>query len=126
MAVLRDIAGKKMPAIVKETRELVERAKKGRLRQEDRINATFTISNLGMFDVESFAAIINPPSSCTLAVASAIASPFVVEGRVEVRSVMKLTMSCDHRMIDGVTAARLLGEIKRLIEDPRNLIEQLK
>jgi pyruvate dehydrogenase E2 component (dihydrolipoamide acetyltransferase) len=122
VAVLRDAGAKKIEEIVKEARQLVERAKKGRLRQEDRTNATFTISNLGMFDVESFVAIINPPSSCTLAVASSIPSPVVVNGKVEVRDVMKLTMSCDHRIIDGVTAANLLGEIKRLVEHPRELV----
>jgi len=122
VAVLRDAGRMAMREIIEKTSQLVERARKSKLSQEERQNATFSVSNLGMFDVESFSAIINPPSSCTLAVASSIPSPYAVDGKVEVRQVMKLTMSCDHRIIDGMTAAQFLGKIKGLLERPGELV----
>ena len=124
VAVLRDAGGKDLTWIVRETRALVERARQGKLRPEDRGNPTFTVSNLGMLDVESFQAIINPPSSTTLAVGSILPTPYVMEGKVQVANVMKLTLSCDHRVIDGVIAANFLGEIKWLLENPHEMFER--
>lgn len=118
VAVLKDADKKELPEIVEESKGLIERARKGRLKPEERSNPGFTISNLGMFNVDNFSAIINPPSACTLAVASAINTPVVKDGKVEIAKIMKLTLSADHRVIDGVMAAEILVELKRLLEDP--------
>ncbi|MHB8765342.1 MAG: dihydrolipoamide acetyltransferase family protein [Deferrisomatales bacterium] len=121
VAVLRDARGKDVAWIAENTRRLVEKARAGKLPPAERANPTFTLSNLGAFDVESFAAIINPPSALTLAVGSAVEAPVVEDGRVVPGTVMRLTLSCDHRVVDGVLAAKFLGEVKRLLEGPEAL-----
>ena len=108
--------------IARETQRLAEATRTGKLRPEDFSGGTFTVSNLGMFDVESFTAVINPPESAILAVGSIIPTPTVVDGQVVVRDRMKVTLSSDHRAIDGVTAARFLQEVKRLLEEPLGLL----
>ncbi len=108
--------------IARETRRLAEAARTGKLRPEEFSGGTFTVSNLGMFDVESFTAVINPPESAILAVGSIIPTPVVVDGQVVVRDRMKVTMSSDHRAIDGATAARFLQEVKHLLEEPFGLL----
>lgn len=108
--------------IARETRRLAEAARAGKLKPEDFSGGTFTISNLGMYDVESFTAVINPPESAILAVGSITPTPTVVDGQVVVRDRMKVTLSSDHRAIDGVIAARFLQEVKRLIEEPVGLL----
>jgi len=108
--------------IARETRRLAEAARTGKLRPEDFTGGTFTVSNLGMFDVESFTAVINPPESAILAVGSITPTPVVVDGQVVVRNRMKVTLSSDHRAIDGAIAARFLQEVKRLLEEPFGLV----
>jgi pyruvate dehydrogenase E2 component (dihydrolipoamide acetyltransferase) len=108
--------------IARESRRLAEAARTGKLRPEDLGGGTFTVSNLGMFDVESFTAVINPPESAILAVGSITPTPVVVDGQVVVRDRMKVTLSSDHRAIDGATAARFLQEVKRLLEEPFGLL----
>ena len=108
--------------IARESKRLTEAARIGKLHPEDLTGGTFTISNLGMFDVESFTAVINPPESAILAVGSITPTPVVVEGQVVVRDRMKVTLSSDHRAIDGATAARFLQEVKRLLEEPFGLL----
>jgi pyruvate dehydrogenase E2 component (dihydrolipoamide acetyltransferase) len=108
--------------IARESQRLAEAARTGRLRPEDLSGGTFTVSNLGMYDVESFTAIINPPESAILAVGSITPTPVVVDGQVVVRDRMKVTLSSDHRAIDGATAARFLQEVKRLLEEPLGLL----
>jgi pyruvate dehydrogenase E2 component (dihydrolipoamide acetyltransferase) len=108
--------------IARETRRLAEAARNGKLRPEEFSGGTFTVSNLGMFDVESFTAVINPPESAILAVGSITPTPVVVDGQVVVRSRMKVTLSSDHRAIDGLTAARFLQEVKRLLEEPFGMV----
>ncbi|HYT34398.1 MAG TPA: dihydrolipoamide acetyltransferase family protein, partial [Ktedonobacteraceae bacterium] len=108
--------------IARETRRLAEAARDGKLRPEEFSGGTFTVSNLGMFDVESFTAVINPPESAILAVGSITPTPVVVDGQVVVRSRMKVTLSSDHRAIDGLTAARFLQEVKRLLEEPFGMV----
>ncbi|HEY6408422.1 MAG TPA: dihydrolipoamide acetyltransferase family protein [Ktedonobacteraceae bacterium] len=108
--------------IARETRRLAEAAREGKLRPEEFSGGTFTVSNLGMFDVESFTAVINPPESAILAVGSITPTPVVVDGQVVVRSRMKVTLSSDHRAIDGLTAARFLQEVKRLLEEPFGMV----
>ncbi len=103
-------------------RALVERARADKLTAEDRRHPTFTISNLGMFDVEQFEPIIAPPSAITLAVSSILPTPVVRDGKLEAREVMKLTISCDHRVIDGVQAAKFLRDLGAALEDADGLL----
>jgi pyruvate dehydrogenase E2 component (dihydrolipoamide acetyltransferase) len=120
--VLRNADQRGILDIARETQRLAEAAREGRLRPEDFSGGTFTVSNLGMFDVESFTAVINPPESAILAVGSITPTPVVVDGQVVVRNRMKVTLSADHRAIDGAMAARFLQEVKRLLEEPFGLI----
>ncbi len=108
--------------IARESQRLAEVARTGKLRPEEFSGGTFTVSNLGMFDVESFTAVINPPESAILAIGSITPTPVVVDGQVVVRDRMKVTLSSDHRAIDGATAARFLQEVKRLLEEPFGLL----
>lgn len=108
--------------IARETRRLAEAARTNKLKPEDLSGGTFTISNLGMFDVESFTAVINPPESAILAVGSITPTPAVVDGQVVVRDRMKVTLSSDHRALDGAVAARFLQEVKHLLEEPFGLL----
>jgi pyruvate dehydrogenase E2 component (dihydrolipoamide acetyltransferase) len=108
--------------IARESRRLAEAARENKLRPEDFSGGTFTVSNLGMFDVESFTAVINPPESAILAVGSITPTPVVIDGQVVVRDQMKVTLSSDHRALDGAIAARFLQEIKRLLEEPFGLL----
>jgi pyruvate dehydrogenase E2 component (dihydrolipoamide acetyltransferase) len=108
--------------IARETQRLAEAARTGKLRPEELSGGTFTVSNLGMFDVESFTAIINPPESAILAIGAITPTPAVVDGQIVVRDRMKVTLSSDHRAIDGAIAARFLQEVKRLLEEPLGLL----
>ena len=92
--------------------DLVARARAGRLRAQEMGSATFTLSNLGMYDVTSFSAIVIPPQVAILAIGRAIPRPVVIERAVEIRSVITATLSSDHRIVDGAEAARFLGEFK--------------
>jgi pyruvate dehydrogenase E2 component (dihydrolipoamide acetyltransferase) len=98
--------------------ELVDRARGGRLQQGDLDGGTFTISNLGMFGIERFIAVLNPPQAAILAVGSTEEKPVVVDGEVVVRLRMELTLTCDHRAIDGATGAQFLGDVKAFLEEP--------
>lgn len=120
--VLRDCDAKPLLQIAREVRDLAERARAGRLRAPEISGATFSISNLGMFDVEEFSAIINPPEGGILAVGSILEKPVVVDGALAVGHRMKLTISCDHRVTDGAYAARFLQDAKRLLEEPLRLL----
>lgn len=104
--------------IASESRAVIERAQAGRLRPEDLTGGTFTVSNLGMFGVDSFTAIINPPQAAILAVGAARPQAVVKDGRVAVATVLQATLSADHRVTDGAEAARYLGEVRRLLENP--------
>lgn len=104
--------------IVAEARGLVQRARAGRPKAEDLVGGTFSISNMGMFDVESFTAIISPGQGAILAISPIQEEPIVVDGQIRVGSVMRVTLSVDHRIIDGVMCGEFLTELKRLLEDP--------
>ncbi len=97
---------------------LIERAKAGKLKPDEYSGATFTISNLGSFGIEEFTAIINPPGSAILAVGSIAEQVVSIDGIPSVRKLMKLTLSCDHRVIDGAVGARFLKDLKDIIEEP--------
>jgi len=101
---------------------LSEKARAGRLTYEEMTGSTFTITNLGMYDIDVFTPIINPPEAAILGVGRIVEKPVAVEGRVEVRSMMTLSLTFDHRVVDGAPAARFLQRIKELVEDPYPLI----
>ncbi|HWL39390.1 MAG TPA: dihydrolipoamide acetyltransferase family protein [Gemmatimonadaceae bacterium] len=103
-------------------RELAKRARDRKLTPEEYTGATFTVSNLGMFGIDQFTAIINPPEAGILAVGGVEAKPVVIDGVMEVRERMRVTMSCDHRAIDGATGAKFLQTLRALIENPLSLV----
>ena len=109
---------KSLVEIAKASRDLGERAHGGKLRAEEYTGGTFSISNLGMFDVDSFSAIIFPPNAAVLAVGSVKPQPVVRDGEIKVAQVMKATVSVDHRVADGAEAARFLTEVKHYLEQP--------
>ncbi len=102
--------------------ELVQKARNGRLSAGDLTGGTFSISNAGILDVDEFAAIIYPPQSAILAVASIKDKPKVEGDRIVPAKMMRMTISVDHRMLDGIVAARFLDECKSLLENPAHLI----
>jgi pyruvate dehydrogenase E2 component (dihydrolipoamide acetyltransferase) len=120
--VLRDCDIKSLAQIAIESRDLAERARGGKLRVPEMSGATFSISNLGMFDVDEFSAIINPPEGAILAVGSVVEKPVVEGGEVRIGRRAKLTLSCDHRVMDGAMGARFLQDVKRLLQEPLRLL----
>ncbi len=122
VATIRDADRKSLRAISRESKHLSQKARDRGLTVEEMADATFTISNLGMFGVEHFTAIINPPNSAILAVGAALRKPVVRGGELAVGYEMSATLSLDHRIIDGATAARYLGTLKQLIENPATLL----
>ena len=120
--VLRDCDAKPLARIAVEARDLAERARGGKLRAQEMSGATFSISNLGMYDVEEFSAIINPPEGAILAVGSVLQKPVVEDGELRVGRRVKMTISCDHRVMDGAMGARFLQDVKRLLEEPLRLL----
>ena len=99
-------------------RELAQRARERRLKPEEYSGATFSVSNLGMFDIDDFTAVINPPEAGIVAVGAIVPKPVVSDGQVTVRRRVRLTMSCDHRVIDGATGAAFLRTLKQMLENP--------
>lgn len=120
--VLRDCHAKSLAQIALEARDLAGRARVRRLRASELSGATFSISNLGMFEVTAFSAIINPPEGAILAVGSVRRVPVVEGDRLAVGLRMAMTLSCDHRAMDGAMGARFLQEVKRLLEEPLRLL----
>ncbi|MBI2205895.1 MAG: 2-oxo acid dehydrogenase subunit E2 [Candidatus Rokubacteria bacterium] len=120
--VLRDVHAKSLAQIATEARDLAERARHRKLRANELSGATFSISNLGMFDVSEFSAIINPPEGAILAVGSVKVQPVVTDTGLGVGRRMKLTISCDHRVMDGAMGARFLQDVGRLLEEPLRLL----
>lgn len=116
--VVRFADGKTLTQISGEVRDYAGRAKEKKLQPEDWEGNTFTISNLGMFGIEEFTAIINPPDACILAVGGIKQVPVVKEGQVVPGNVMRVTLSCDHRVVDGVTGSEFLQTFKGLMENP--------
>lgn len=116
--VIRGANLKGFAEIGAEIRDLAEKAKAKKLQPEQYTGATFSISNLGMMGIKEFTAIINPPEAGILAIGGATAMPVVRDGEVVVRNIMSVTMSCDHRVIDGATGAKFLQTFKQLLENP--------
>jgi pyruvate dehydrogenase E2 component (dihydrolipoamide acetyltransferase) len=120
--VLRDAHAKSLAQLAVEGRDLAERARQRKLRTQELSGATFSISNLGMFEVADFSAIINPPEGAILAVGSVRMVPVVTENGLGVGRRMAVTLSCDHRVMDGAMGARFLQDVKRLLEAPLRLL----
>jgi len=116
--VVRFADGKPLRTIGSEVRDFAKKAKDKKLQPADWEGNTFTISNLGMFGIEEFTAIINPPDACILAVGGINEKPVVRNGQIVIGHTMKVTLSCDHRVVDGVTGAKFLNTFKELMEEP--------
>jgi pyruvate dehydrogenase E2 component (dihydrolipoamide acetyltransferase) len=120
--VLRDCDRKSVFEIATEARDLVERTRQRKLRAQELQGATFSVSNLGMFPIDEFSAIINPPEGAILAVGAIVEKPVVVGGQLAVGKRMRVTLSCDHRVMDGAMAARFLADLKAALEAPLSLL----
>ncbi len=120
--VIKHADMKSLSQINVEVKELAGKAKEKRLQPDQMQGNTFTISNLGMFDIDEFTAIINPPDACIMAVGSIAQKPVVKDGELAVGNIMKLTLSCDHRVVDGASGAKFLKTVKSMLEDPIRLL----
>ena len=120
--VIREADNKRLAQISAEMRDLVTRARAGQLSREEYQGGTFTVSNMGMYGVNRFTAVINPPQAAILAVGAASERPVAKNGVVSTANIMTCSLSVDHRVTDGVAAAEFLQIFKRLAEDPRLLL----
>lgn len=120
--VVRAADQKSLSQIAGEVRELAERARSKKLKPEEYTGATFSISNLGMFGIDEFTAVINPPEGAILAIGAMTSKPVVKNNEVVVRQMMRVTMSCDHRVVDGATGAKFLQTFKKMLENPLYLV----
>ena len=120
--IIADADRKRISEIARESRELAKRARERKLAPEEYTGATATVSNLGMFGIDEFTAIINPPEVAIFAVGAVGDVPVVIDGALAVRTRVRITMSCDHRAVDGATGARFMQTLRRLIENPLMLV----
>ncbi len=120
--VIFDADAKSLREIAKEARELAKRARERKLKPDEYTGSTFSVSNLGMFGIDQFTAIINPPEAGILAIGAVEKKQVVVRGELEIRNRLRVTMSCDHRVIDGAIGARFLQTLRRMLENPLMLV----
>jgi len=120
--VVRHADLKSLREIAAEVKDLAGRARERRLQPQEYTGGTFSISNLGMFEIDEFTAVINPPEAGILAIGGVVPKPVAEGDRVVVRRRMRITMSCDHRVIDGATGARFLRTLKQMLENPLALV----
>ncbi|MBG0739538.1 2-oxo acid dehydrogenase subunit E2 [Paeniglutamicibacter antarcticus] len=120
--VVTDADARSLDQTAAETRSLAEKARAGTLKLKELSGGTFTISNLGMFGIDNFTAVINPPEAAILAVGAATKEPFLQDGELRSRSIMKITMTSDHRVLDGATSAAFLRDLKRTLEEPLRMV----
>jgi len=116
--VIRNADAKSLQEICREAKDLAARARTRKLLPEEYAGSTFSVSNLGMLGIEEFSAVINPPEGAILAVGAVAEKPVVADGRVEVGLRCRLTLSCDHRVVDGATGAKFLQTLKQYLENP--------
>jgi pyruvate dehydrogenase E2 component (dihydrolipoamide acetyltransferase) len=116
--VIRNCEGRSLQDISREAKELIARARNRKLSPDEYTGATFSVSNLGMMGIEEFSAVINPPQGAILAVGAVAEKPVVVKGQVEVGLRCRMTLSCDHRVVDGATGAKFLQTLKQILENP--------
>ncbi len=120
--IVRRADEKGLAAISTEMKDLAGRAREGKLKPEEFQGGTFSISNMGMYGIRQFDAVINPPQACILAVGASEQRPVVKDGAVSVATMMTCTLSCDHRVVDGALGAELLAAFKSLIEFPAAML----
>ncbi|MGH7329900.1 MAG: 2-oxo acid dehydrogenase subunit E2, partial [Polyangiaceae bacterium] len=120
--VVRDADKKGLLTIAREVRDLAARARSKKLKPEEMKDGTFSISNLGMFGIDQFSAVINPPEGAILAVGQVREEPVVKDGRIAAGKKLAMTLSCDHRVIDGAIGAAFLAELRALIEHPMRVL----
>ena len=120
--VIRDAHAKTVREIAADRKLLVDKARTGKLQPADFEGGTFSISNLGMMGIDSFTAVLNPPQAGILAVGATVDTPVVVDRRVEVRPIMQLSLTCDHRTVDGAVGARFLQTLVEHLEDPTSML----
>lgn len=120
--VIRFADQKSLSQIASDASDLYEKARTKKLQPQEFSGNTFTISNLGMMDIDEFTAIINPPDACILAVGRIASTPVVKQGTIEIKNLMKLTLSCDHRVVDGAVGARFLQTLKSYLEKPATML----
>ena len=120
--VIRDADTKALTQVAREARELIGRAREGRLAAAELTGGTFTVSNLGMYGIDQFTAVINPPEAAILAVGAAIPEPVATDEGVAVHRRMRLTLSIDHRALDGATGAGFLAQLKSVLEHPLQIV----
>jgi pyruvate dehydrogenase E2 component (dihydrolipoamide acetyltransferase) len=120
--VIRNANLKSLREIAAESRDLAERARSRKLTPDEYTGGTFSVSNLGMFAIDHFTAVINPPEAGILAIGSIVQQPVAHDGQIVLRRRMKVTMSCDHRVIDGATGARFLQTVKQMLENPLAMV----
>ena len=116
--IVKNADEKSVLSISKEVKDLVSRARSGKLKPEEFQGGGFTISNLGMFGIKTFSAIINPPQSCIMAVGESKKQPVVIGEKIEIAEIMTVTLSVDHRAVDGALGAKFLNAFKYYIENP--------
>jgi pyruvate dehydrogenase E2 component (dihydrolipoamide acetyltransferase) len=116
--IIKNADQKSLQEISHETKLLIKKAKEGKLQPEEFQGGSFSISNLGMFGIDQFCAIVNPPQSCILAVSRAVAKPIVDNGQIKIANMVNFTISCDHRVIDGAIGAEFLKALRLYIEQP--------
>ncbi len=116
--IVKNADQKTIPAISAEVKQLVRKAKEGKLQPEEFQGGSFSISNLGMFGIDNFSAIVNPPQSCILAVARGVEKPIVEHGVIKISNMMNVTLSSDHRSVDGAVGAEFLKALRKYIENP--------
>ncbi|MDX1903414.1 MAG: 2-oxo acid dehydrogenase subunit E2, partial [Thermonemataceae bacterium] len=120
--VIRNTDLKSLSQIAAEVKDLSQKAKDKKLQPKDWEGSTFTISNLGMYGIDEFTAIINPPDACILAVGGIKETVIVEKGEMKIANIMKVTLTCDHRVVDGATGAEFLKTLKANIEEPMRML----
>jgi pyruvate dehydrogenase E2 component (dihydrolipoamide acetyltransferase) len=116
---IRNCERKSIEEINEDATQLIEKARNKKLRPRESMGGTFTLSNLGMFGIEEFIAIVNPPQALILAVGAIREIPVVEDGKITKGKRMKMTLSCDHRAVDGAMAADFLNDLRLVLEDPK-------
>jgi pyruvate dehydrogenase E2 component (dihydrolipoamide acetyltransferase) len=116
--IVRNADQKSIPAISSEVKILAKKARENKLQPEEFQGGSFSISNLGMYGIDNFNAIINPPQSCILAIGRGVEKPIVENGQIKIANMVNITLSCDHRLVDGVIGAEFLKALRRYIENP--------
>ena len=120
--IVKNVQSKGLLEISNDMKNLASKAKDGKLQPDEYIGGTFSISNLGMYGIKEFSAVINPPQGCILAIGSGEKRPIVINDEISIATIMTVTLSCDHRVVDGAVGAEFLSEFKNLIENPSLLL----